>query len=87
MFVRPDWTRRGLGRHILEACEEAARREGFRRLVLMSTPPGLPLYRAHGFRSLEEVEITLPDGVKLPCVSMDKPIERGSPSPFRGGPL
>jgi GNAT superfamily N-acetyltransferase len=75
MFVRPDWTRRGLGRRILEACEEAARHEGFRRLVLMSTLPGLPLYRAYDFRSLEEVEITLPDGVTLPCVSMDKPIE------------
>lgn len=76
MFVRPDWTRRGLARRILEACEEAARREGFRRLVLMSTLPGVPLYRAYGFRSLEELEITLPDGVKLPCVSMDKPVER-----------
>ena len=76
MFVRSDWTRRGLGRRILEACEEAARREGFRRLVLMSTLPGVPLYRAYGFRSLEEVEITLPDGVELPGVSMGKPIER-----------
>jgi GNAT superfamily N-acetyltransferase len=75
MFVRPDWTRRGLGRRILEACEEAARREGFRELVLMSTLPGLPLYLAYGFRSLEETEVTLPDGVTLPCVSMDKPIE------------
>ncbi len=75
MFVRSDWTRRGLGRRILEACEEAARREGFRRLVLMATLPGLPLYSACGFRSLEETEITLPDGVKLPCVSMDKTIE------------
>ncbi len=78
MFVRSDWTRRGLGRRILEACEEAARREGFQQLVLMSTLPGLPLYRAYGFRSLEEVEITLPDGVKLPCVSMEKPIERST---------
>ncbi len=42
----------------------------------MSTLAGLPLYRAYGFRSLEEVQITLPDGVKLPCISMDKPIER-----------
>jgi GNAT superfamily N-acetyltransferase len=33
MFVRADWTRRGLGRRILEACEEEARREGFRRLA------------------------------------------------------
>jgi GNAT superfamily N-acetyltransferase len=71
MFVRPDWTRRGLGRRILEACEDAARREGFRRLSLMSTLPGLPLYEAYGFQTVEEVEITMPDGVTLPCVAME----------------
>ena len=75
MFVRPDWTRRGLGRRILEACEYAAREEGFRRLVLLSTLPGLPLYSAYGFRSLGDQAATLPDGVTLPCVSMDKPID------------
>ena len=37
MFVRADWTRRGLGRRILEACEAAARREGFSRTVLNAT--------------------------------------------------
>jgi GNAT superfamily N-acetyltransferase len=31
MFVRGDWTRRGLGRAILEACERAARAEGSAR--------------------------------------------------------
>src|SRR5437867_4237898 len=29
MFVRPDWTRRGLGRRILEACEAAAKADLF----------------------------------------------------------
>jgi GNAT superfamily N-acetyltransferase len=75
MFVREDWTRRGLGRRILEECEAAARAEGFRTLVLMATLPGVPLYEAYGFRELERVEITLPDGVTLAGVSMDKPIE------------
>jgi len=70
MFVRADWTRRGLGRRILEACEAAARAEGFRELALMSTLPGLPLYLAYGFEAVEEVEIALPDGVTLPCVTM-----------------
>ena len=74
MFVRADWTRRGLGRRILEECETAARREGFRRLVLMSTLPGLPLYLAFGFQALEEVEITLPDGTRLAGVSMERSI-------------
>ncbi len=49
MFVRGDWTRRGLGRAILHWCERAAAAEGFGRLVLMATLPGEPLYRAFGF--------------------------------------
>jgi GNAT superfamily N-acetyltransferase len=75
MFVRADWTRRGLGRRILEECETAAREEEFVRLALMATLPGVPLYAAYGFRPLEEVEITMPDGITLACVSMDKPVE------------
>jgi GNAT superfamily N-acetyltransferase len=75
MFVRADWTRRGLGRRILEACSLAARHAGFRRLALVATLPGLPLYLAYGFRPLEEIEVTMPDGITIPCVSMEKPIE------------
>jgi GNAT superfamily N-acetyltransferase len=72
MFVRADWTRRGLGRRILEECEAAARREGFRQLALVATMPGVPLYLAYGFRPLEELEVAMPDGVKIPCVRMEK---------------
>ena len=75
MFVRADWTRRGLGRRILEECEAAARREGFRRLALMATLPGLRLYSAYGFESLKEEDVVLEDGVPLECVSMEKPID------------
>jgi GNAT superfamily N-acetyltransferase len=74
MFVRADWTRRGLGRRIVEACEAAARAEGFRRLALMATLPGVPLYLACGFEPLEELEIALEDGVPLACVAMEKPL-------------
>jgi len=74
MFTRADWTRRGLGRRILEACEDAARREGFRKLALGATMSGLPLYAAYGFEPIEEFEVTLPDGVALECVAMEKPI-------------
>jgi GNAT superfamily N-acetyltransferase len=74
MFTRPDWTRRGLGRRILEACEAAAKAEGFRTLALMATLPGLPLYIAYGFRPIEEKEVRMPDGTTVGSVSMDKPI-------------
>ena len=75
MFVHPDWTRRGLGRRILEACEDAARGEGFRNLALMATLAGVPLYEAYGFRATEETDVVLPDGVRVPCVAMEKPVD------------
>jgi GNAT superfamily N-acetyltransferase len=77
MFVRDDWTRRGLGRAILESCERAARAEGFRDLALMATLPGEPLYRAFGFRETHRESVTMPDGVELECVAMERPIAPG----------
>jgi GNAT superfamily N-acetyltransferase len=74
MFVRSDWTRRGLGRAILEACERAARAEGFTMLALMATLPGEPLYRAFGFREVGRSMLTMPDGVELQGVAMQRPI-------------
>jgi GNAT superfamily N-acetyltransferase len=83
MFVRADWTRRGLGRRILAESEAAARSEGFRGLVLGATLPGVPLYRAYGFQPVEEFTVVLPDGVRLPCLSMEKSIL--APPPERIG--
>lgn len=75
MFVRSDWTRRGLGRLIIQACETAARQAGFRRLDLVATLPGVPLYRACGFTPTGEVaDVVLADGVSLPCLAMRKSI-------------
>ena len=74
MFVRADWTRRGLGRRILEECEAAAKDEGFGQLALVATMPGVPLYLAYGFRPVEETEVAMPDGITIACVSMEKPI-------------
>jgi GNAT superfamily N-acetyltransferase len=74
MFVRDDWTRRGLGRAILESCERAARAEGFTMLSLMATLPGEPLYRAFGFRELERSLLRMPDGVTIEGVAMERAV-------------
>jgi GNAT superfamily N-acetyltransferase len=79
MFVHPAWTRRGLGRRILEACEDAARAAGFTRLELVATLPGAPLYRAFGFVDEAEELVVLADGVELPCLAMTKDIAPTSP--------
>ena len=75
MFVRPDWTRRGLGRAILNAGHDAARAEGFTRLDLGATLAGLDLYRAFGFLEIERFIVTLPDGVTLDAVVMERQID------------
>ena len=74
MFVRGGWTRRGLGRAILSSCERAARADGFTRLSLMATLPGEQLYRAFGFRELARPMLTLPDGVVVEGVAMERAI-------------
>src|SRR4051794_19266364 len=78
MFVRGDWTRRGLGRTILDACEDAARAEGFSELVLGATLAGAPLYRAYGFEDVGVLSVEMPDGVRVDVISMRKAI--GPPS-------
>lgn len=74
MFVRADWTRRGLGRRILEACEAAGKAEGFRRLSLLGTLPGVPLYEAYGFIETGRGDVVMPNGVRIECASMEKPV-------------
>jgi GNAT superfamily N-acetyltransferase len=74
MFTRGDWTRRGLGRRILEACEAAAKVEGFLRLNLTATLPGVPFYAAFGFQRVGDHGVEMPDGVADDCVDMEKPI-------------
>jgi GNAT superfamily N-acetyltransferase len=74
MFVAPSYARRGLGRMLLDACETAARSEGFTQVELMATLPGVPLYRACGYADVEPFDVVLPDGVHLPCIRMTKAI-------------
>jgi GNAT superfamily N-acetyltransferase len=71
-FVHPDYARRGIGQAILAACEREAGADGFRSLELMSTLPGLKLYKAYGYEGDESVEYELGDGVRIEFVPMRK---------------
>jgi GNAT superfamily N-acetyltransferase len=71
MYTEPSEARRGVGRLILGLCEDAARREGFRRLELMATLSGEMLYRACGFAPIERLTHHQ-DGVAVPLVRMGK---------------
>jgi GNAT superfamily N-acetyltransferase len=71
-FVHPAWARQGIGSAILQACEEAAAAEGFSRLELAATLPGVLLYQARGFEPAERFAAPLPNGSSLPIVRMVK---------------
>ena len=73
-FVHPNFARRGIGRLLLDACEQAAREAGFSALELAATMPGEPLYAACGFHIIERIEVELPDGVLVPIARMGKAI-------------
>ncbi|GIG64513.1 GNAT family N-acetyltransferase [Phytomonospora endophytica] len=75
MFVRGDHARRGIGRAILTSCAEAAKADGYRSLVLMATLPGVPLYKAFGFRELGREDLPLPDGTTLAGVAMEMDLD------------
>ena len=49
-FVSPAHARRGIGRQLVTACEDDARRAGYHRLELVATPAGEPLYGRAGSR-------------------------------------
>jgi GNAT superfamily N-acetyltransferase len=71
-FIRPEFARKGIGRAILSRCETEARACGFRSLELMSTLPGLKLYRACGYEGHERIEYEIVDGVTIQFVPMRK---------------
>ncbi|HAM70754.1 MAG TPA: GNAT family N-acetyltransferase [Verrucomicrobiales bacterium] len=78
-FIHPGWARRGIGRAFLALCESAIREAGFRRIDLVATLAGEPLYATHGFTPLSRFSIPLAGGVALPVVSMFKPLTGEAP--------
>lgn len=78
-FIHPDYARRGLGTLILDACEQAARATGFRRLEMGATLTGVPFYKARGYAVLERISVPLPGGNSMAVVRMGKTIAAASP--------
>lgn len=74
-FVHPEWARRGIGSLIMEECERAAARAGFKRFEMGATLTGVPLYAKYGYEPVERVELPLSNGETLPIVKMAKDLK------------
>jgi GNAT superfamily N-acetyltransferase len=75
MYTNPDFTRRGIGRMILNICEAAARNHCFHKAEMMATLSGEPLYRACGYTPIEYIQSRPINGVTVPLIRMGKTIE------------
>ena len=71
MYTHPAHVRQGVGRFILSLCEAAARAEGFRRIEMMATMAGVPLYEVCGYAPLERV-VEATGGAPVPLLRMGK---------------
>jgi N-acetylglutamate synthase-like GNAT family acetyltransferase len=76
-YVHPAWARKGIGSHILQACEGAAASAGFSEIELVATLPGEPLYLAKGYKKMGAIQIETPDGESLPAFRMTKTLSHG----------
>jgi GNAT superfamily N-acetyltransferase len=74
MYTHPRHVRQGVGRLIVGLCEAAARAEGFRRMELMATLAGAPLYSACGYIEIERVTDDR-GGAAVPLIRMFKPLD------------
>ena len=77
-FVHPAWARRGIGRSIMAACEQAIFDAGFRTVDIVATLTGEPLYASFGYAVVERYDIAMAGGLSLPAVRMTKSMGSGS---------
>jgi GNAT superfamily N-acetyltransferase len=73
-FTHPKYARKGVGRALLEHCEEEARKAGFRSMEMAATLPGVPLYASHGYDEFETFNVPLPGGHSIQVRRMAKQI-------------
>jgi len=79
MYTHPCFTRRGIGRLVLERCEAGAAGEGFCHLELVATMAGQALFRSFGFEVTEAFTDTT-SGTAIPLLRMTKSITPGLPT-------
>jgi GNAT superfamily N-acetyltransferase len=71
-FIDPDSARRGIGSRLLEHCEQEARANGFARVELMATLPGVKLYAARGYIGADMVRFDVGRGECIEFIPMQK---------------
>ncbi len=75
VFVRPDYCRRGIGRRLMIAMENAALERGLTCVRLASSLNAVSFYRSSGYEVRKPFKFEHPCGFSLDCVSMEKVLQ------------
>ena len=71
LYMKPDYTNRGIGEKLLEIIEEDAREEGLNKLWCKSTITAKEFYRKHGYEIIEETTHEV-EGLDMKVYRMEK---------------
>ncbi len=71
-FVHPNYTRMGIGKKLIEKCENEAASKGFVSMELVATLSGEKLYSSKGYIPIKAFEVDLGNGITNKVVSMNK---------------
>ena len=74
-FVHPNYTRMGIGKKLIEICENEAASKGFDTMELVATLSGEKLYLSEGYISIKFYEVDLGNGITNKVVSMHKQLK------------
>ena len=70
----------------MAACERAIIAAGFRKVDIVATLAGEPLYASFGYAVTERYEIAMTGGLSLPAVRMTKTMPSGAEVSTAGQP-
>ena len=77
-FVKPEWSRKGIGKKLLLHCETEAKKYGFHRVEMIATLTGVKFYQACGYEEAEPVIYNMPNSVCIKFIPMQKYFTIGS---------
>ncbi len=75
-FIHPDYARLGLGKTLLNTCEQQVQQAGFRETQLMSTLSGIKFYEKNGYIGKKFTMHKMNDGTDIKFFPMNKVLSK-----------
>lgn len=72
LYVKPDFSGKGIGEKLLQKAEQDARKNGLDHLWCKSTVTAKDFYQKHGYKITEETTHELEEGLEMKAYKMEK---------------